>query len=118
MPSLTQAASVVAVVISLLASGCTSCKDVSHDQIYLGPSRIGQVYHLRSSVFYYNANAGRIFFDHYPCTPGHWLLPECDSSWERLPSVEDYSKTHRPHSIQGIVGAGTRISLSEVIFHD
>ena len=119
MPYFTKALSSVAVSLAaLLTSGCMSCKDVSADQTYLGSARIGQVYRLRSPVFYYNANTGRLPFDHYLCTPEYWLLPERNTSLEQLPYLEDYLKTLRPNSIRSIVEAGTCLSLRQVLYHD
>jgi hypothetical protein len=105
--------------VSPVLSGCGSCRDVSRDPEYLGSMSIGSSYELRADVFLYDVNIDRLPFDHYACTPSLWLYPPGDDSYGTpLPTTEEYRQKHKPRAIRGIVAAGTRLSLTKLLFHD
>jgi hypothetical protein len=118
-----------ALVILLLAlcvfcsGGCTSCKDVSNDPKYLGSLKIGATYQLGVSVFYYDFNQDRLFFDHYACVPGFWLLPEQfdpfpSSTYMKTPSLREFESGQTTAGVKGIVAVGTELIFIKVIYYD
>lgn len=83
---------------------------------------IGAKYVLQRDVFVWDANSGRPFFDPYVCTPALWLVrPGQHSGWagySPLPSVGDYSQTHQPGAIRGVVNAGSMVAFTQIIYHN
>ena len=74
---------------------------------------IGEVYTLRRDVFLCRSN--------HPLDPiRDWLLPA--GSGERvdhpMPQIEEYRRTRRPAEVEGVIPAGTRLSLTKILFQD
>jgi hypothetical protein len=96
-----------------LTGGCGSSHDVSRDAKFLGPMAIGDVYALQRDVFLYRSDRS--------WDPVHdWLLPEGSHrlTEQPLPDVQEYRRTRRPPAIRDVLPAGTRLSLTKILFQD
>jgi len=113
--------SAVYLVIVLAVCGCTECKDVSKNTSFLGQMKVGELYIIQNSVFAFDFNTGRMFFDKYPCAPGYWLLPPNflrRGEMMSTPSIEEWAPSMKKEGLMGIVPAGTNITFEKVIYHN
>ena len=96
-----------------LVGGCGSSHDVSRDAKFLGPMAIGDAYALRRDVFLYRSERS---WD----PVRDWLLPERSHrlTEQPLPDVQEFRRARRPPAIRDVLPAGTRLSLTKILFQD